>query len=80
MIGAMDSEHAAPFIDPRTIVFFSGIMGGLMAVVLAFLRRSEKFVVLLPETPMDVAHVVAERIRSKVAEMAGPSAKVSTRC
>ncbi len=47
MIGAMDSEHAAPFIDPRTIVFFSGIMGGLMAVVLAFLRRSEKFVVLL---------------------------------
>ena len=43
----MDSEHAAPFIDPRTIVFFSGIMGGLMAVVLAFLRRSEKFVVLL---------------------------------
>ena len=46
MIGAMDSEHAAPFIDPRTIVFFSGIMGGLMAVVLAFLRRGEEFVVL----------------------------------
>ena len=47
MIGAMDSEHAAPFIDPRTIVFFSGIMGGLMVVVLAFLRRGEEFVVLL---------------------------------
>jgi diguanylate cyclase (GGDEF)-like protein len=34
----------------------------------------EEFVVLLPETSMDVAQVVAERIRSKVAEMTEPSA------
>jgi diguanylate cyclase (GGDEF)-like protein len=36
----MGSASAVPFIDPRTIVLISGIMGGLMAVVLAFLRRS----------------------------------------
>ncbi len=29
----------------------------------------EEFVVVLPETPIDVAHVVAERIRRKVAEL-----------
>jgi len=29
-----------PFVDPRTIVLLSGIMGGLMAVVLYFLQRN----------------------------------------
>ena len=51
----MDSEHAVPFIDPRTIVFFSGIMGGLMVVVLAFLRRGEEFVVVLLLARADAA-------------------------
>jgi diguanylate cyclase (GGDEF)-like protein len=32
----------------------------------------EEFVVVLPETPIDVALVVAERIRSKVSEMSDP--------
>ena len=36
----MGSDSPVPFVDPRTIVLISGIMGGLMAVVLAFLRRS----------------------------------------
>ena len=36
----MGSDSAVAFVDPRTIVLLSGIMGGLMAVVLAFLRRS----------------------------------------
>ena len=34
----------------------------------------EEFVVLLPETSMDVARVVAERIRTKVGEMREPAA------
>ncbi len=33
----------------------------------------EEFVVLLPETPMEVALVVAERIRTKVAELTEPA-------
>jgi len=36
----MGSDAPVPFVDPRTIVLISGIMGGLMAVVLTFLRRS----------------------------------------
>ncbi len=36
----MGSNSPVPFIDPRTIVLLSGIMGGLMAVVLYFLRRN----------------------------------------
>jgi len=31
---------AVPFIDPRTIVLLTGVMGGLMAVVLFFLQRN----------------------------------------
>ena len=36
----MGSSAAVPFIDPRTIVLLTGIMGGLMSVVLYFLRRN----------------------------------------
>lgn len=36
----MGSNSPVPFIDPRTIVLLTGIMGGLMAIVLYFLRRS----------------------------------------
>jgi diguanylate cyclase (GGDEF)-like protein len=36
----MGSNFPVPFIDPRTIVLLSGLMGGLMAVVLYFLRRN----------------------------------------
>ena len=39
-MGGMGSDSPVPFIDPRTIVLISGIMGGLMAVVITFLRRS----------------------------------------
>ena len=31
---------STPFIDPRTIVLLTGVMGGLMAIVLFFLRRN----------------------------------------
>jgi diguanylate cyclase (GGDEF)-like protein len=37
---AMAADSPVPFVDPRTIVLLSGIMGGLMAIVLYFLRRS----------------------------------------
>ena len=36
----MGSNSPVPFIDPRTIVLLTGIMGGLMAIVLYFLRRN----------------------------------------
>lgn len=36
----MGSDATVPFIDPRTIVMLTGIMGGLMAIVLFFLRRN----------------------------------------
>ena len=36
----MGSNAAIPFIDPRTIVLLTGRMGGLMAIVLYFLRRN----------------------------------------
>ena len=36
----MGAASAVPFIDPRTIVLLTGIMGGLMAVVLYFLQRN----------------------------------------
>lgn len=36
----MGSNSSVPFIDPRTIVLLTGIMGGLMAIVLYFLRRN----------------------------------------
>ncbi len=39
-MGSMGSDSPVPFVDPRTIVLISGIMGGLMAVVITFLRRS----------------------------------------
>lgn len=52
----------------------------LSATVTSLLRRpdrfgrfgGEEFVVLLPETPLEGARVVAERIRTKVAESHGP--------
>lgn len=39
-MAAMGSDSPVPFVDPRTIVLISGIMGGLMAIVISFLRRS----------------------------------------
>ena len=36
----MGSNSPVPFIDPRTIVLLTGIMGGLMSIVLYFLRRN----------------------------------------
>lgn len=39
-MAGMSPDAPVPFIDPRTIVLFSGVMGGLMAIVLTFLRRS----------------------------------------
>lgn len=36
----MQSGTPIPFIDPRTIVLLSGVMGGLMAIVLFFLQRN----------------------------------------
>lgn len=36
----MVSPPPVPFLDPRTIVLLTGVMGGLMAVVLYFLRRN----------------------------------------
>ncbi len=36
----MGSTSPVPFIDPRTIVLLTGIMGGLMSVVLYFLKRN----------------------------------------
>ena len=36
----MPVDAPVPFVDPRTIVLISGIMGGLMSVVLYFLKRS----------------------------------------
>ena len=31
----MGSDSPVPFVDPRTIVLISGIMGGLMAIVIS---------------------------------------------
>ena len=39
-MGGMGSDSPVPFVDPRTIVLISGVMGGLMAIVITFLRRS----------------------------------------
>ncbi len=36
----MGTGSAVPFIDPRTIVLLTGVMGGLMATVLYFLQRN----------------------------------------
>ncbi len=36
----MGSSSPVAFIDPRTIVLLTGIMGGLMSIVLYFLRRN----------------------------------------
>ncbi len=36
----MGPSAAVPFVDPRTIVLLSGVMGGLMAIVLYFLQRN----------------------------------------
>lgn len=36
----MVANAPVPFVDPRTIVLLTGIMGGLMAVILYFLHRS----------------------------------------
>lgn len=36
----MGTGTSVPFVDPRTIVLLTGIMGGLMAVVLYFLQRN----------------------------------------
>jgi diguanylate cyclase (GGDEF)-like protein len=36
----MVTASPVPFVDPRTIVLLSGIMGGLMAIVLYFLQRN----------------------------------------
>lgn len=36
----MGSGATVPFIDPRTIVLLTGVMGGLMAAVLFFLQRN----------------------------------------
>ena len=40
IIKAMGPNSAVPFIDPRTIVLLTGIMGGLMSIILYFLRRN----------------------------------------
>ena len=36
----MGTGSPVPFVDPRTIVLLTGVMGGLMAVVLYFLQRN----------------------------------------
>ncbi len=36
----MGTGSPVPFVDPRTIVLLTGIMGGLMAIVLYFLQRN----------------------------------------
>ena len=36
----MNTGSPVPFVDPRTIVLLTGVMGGLMAVVLYFLQRN----------------------------------------
>ena len=39
-MSTMPVDPPVPFVDPRTIVLLSGVMGGLMAVILYFLKRS----------------------------------------
>jgi diguanylate cyclase (GGDEF)-like protein len=46
----MGPTSPVPFVDPRTIVLLSGVMGGLMAVVLYFLQRN------YPPTVRGLAH------------------------
>lgn len=36
----MGTGSPVPFVDPRTIVLLTGVMGGLMAIVLYFLQRN----------------------------------------
>jgi len=36
----MNTGSPVPFVDPRTIVLLTGVMGGLMAIVLYFLQRN----------------------------------------
>jgi diguanylate cyclase (GGDEF)-like protein len=49
----MGPTSPVPFVDPRTIVLLTGVMGGLMAVVLYFLQRN------YPPTVRGLAHWAA---------------------
>lgn len=40
MIAVMGIGSPFPHVDPRTLILISGLMGGLMAVVLYFLQRN----------------------------------------